>query len=189
MAADVQKGIQLYQDGKYKEAAAEITQVLKQSPDDVRAHFYLGLTLLNQNQFKEAESHFLSAEKKPNADSRPTLDQIKVGLACAQMEQKDYDGALQNLEAARTINSENPEVYVYRGKLELHQGNYAAALEHLQKAIKMDPKNEYAHYYAGMAYGKVGRPDKMITEFQTFMKLVPNAPEVPKIRSLLRGIR
>ncbi len=189
LAADTQTGIQLYQAGKYKEAAAELNQVVKYNPDDTRARYYLGLSLLHQEQYKEAESQFMAAEKQTTAGHDPTLDRIKIGLARAQMDQKNYDQALANLEAARGINATNPEIFVYRGKLELLRDNPAAAVEQLQKAIEMDPKDPYAHYYAGLAYSKTGRPDKMVAEFQTFLKLAPNAPEAPKVKSLLRGIR
>ncbi len=188
-AADTQTGIQLYQAGKYKEAAAELGQVVKENPDDRRARYYLGLSLLHQEQYSEAESQFLAAEKETAAGSDPALDQIKVGLARAQMDQKDYDQASASLEAARGVNPNNPDIYVYRGKLELLRESYDAAIEQLQKAIEMDPKSAYAHYYAGMAYSKTRRPDKMVAEFQMFLKLAPNAPEAAKVRSLLKGIR
>ena len=53
----------------------------------------------------------------------------------------------------------------------------------------MNPENPYAHYYAGLAYNQIKRPDKMLEHFRTFLKLAPEAPEAPKVRALLRGIR
>ncbi len=189
LAGDTQSGVQLYEAGKYREAAAELSRVVKDNPEDTRARYYLGLTLLQQEQYTEAESQFASAQDQLTSGSTPTLDQLKVGLARAQMDQKKYDPAVANLEEAFKINPDNADILVYRGKLEILRGNNAAAVEQLQKAIEMDPKNAYAHYYAGTAYSKTGRPDKVVSEFQTFLKLAPNAPEAAKVRSLLRGIR
>lgn len=189
LAADTQSGVQLYEAGKYKEAASELGKVVQENPGDTRARYYLGLALLQQEQYREAESHFASAEDQLTSGSIPSLDQVKVGLARAQMDQKKYDPAQANLEEAAKINPGNADIHVYRGKLEILRGDNAAAVEHLQKAIEMDPKNAYAHYYAGTAYSKTGRPDKVVSEFQTFLKLAPNAPEAAKVRSLLRGIR
>lgn len=188
-AADTKSGVELYKAGKYAEAAAELGQVVRNEPADIQARYYLGLSLLQQGQNKEAESHFAAAQEQLTSASSPTLDEVNVGLARAQMDQKKYDQAEASLEGAFEVNPRNPEIFVYRGKLQLLRNNPAAAVEQLQNAIEMDPKNAYAHYYAGMAYSKTGRPDRMVAEFQTFLKLAPNAPEAAKVRSLLRGIR
>lgn len=189
VAADTQKGIELYQSHKYNEATAELKQAVANKPDDVRARYYLGLSLLEQQNYPEAQAQFDAAQQELSKDSNPPLDQIKVGLARAQMEQKNYDAAVANLEEARQLNPKNADVYVYRGKLEVLREDYGAATKQLEQAIAMDPRDAYAHYYAGVAYSKTGRPDKMVNEFQTFLKLAPDAPEAAKVRSLLRAVR
>jgi tetratricopeptide (TPR) repeat protein len=188
-AADTQKGVELYQSHKYSEAASELKQAVANNPNDVRARYYLGLSLLEQQQYQDAQAQFDAAQREITTGSNPPLDQVKIGLARAQMEQKNYVGASASLDEARQLNPKNADVFVYRGKLAYLQGNYGEAVKQLEQAIAMDPTNAYAHYYAGMAYSKTGRPDKMVNEFQMFLKLAPDAPEAAKVRSLLRAVR
>ena len=182
-----ERGTELYQAGQYTEAATVLREELNANPDDVSARYYLGLTLLELEDYKGAEEQLKKAAEQ-KTESAPRLDQIKVALARVYIEQKNYDEARANLDEALELNAENPQIFLYRGVLHVHQENYTAASKDLEKAIEMDPKEPSAHYYAGIAYSKIGRPDRMIDEFQMFLKLAPDAPEARKVRSLLRGI-
>jgi len=54
--------------------------------------------------------------------------------------------------------------------------------------IAKDPGDPYPYYYAGLAYSRLKRPDRMVDRYQRFIKMKPDAPEVSRIRALLRGI-
>ena len=46
-----------------------------------------------------------------------------------------------------------------------------------------------AYYYAGLANYRIKRIDLMTTNFNTFVKLAPSAPERPEVESILRTVR
>jgi tetratricopeptide (TPR) repeat protein len=151
------------------------------------AHYYLGLALLQLNDIPGAEEHLKQAEQLAEP-SGLKMDDVKVALGRVYLKKGEFDQALTNLDTAAEMNPDNPGVSRYRGEVRVHKGDYAAAVQDLERAIQNTPQDAYAHYYAGLAFGKIGRPDRMADEFQMFLKLAPDAPEAAKVRSLLRGI-
>jgi len=187
-AADLARGVQLYENKDFSGAERELSAVVDSQPGNLRARYYLGLSLLELERHAEAEQVFTELESA-QGEGAPGPAQVKVGLARAQMEQKQYDRAQSNLDQALNLAPKDPEVYLYRGKLGIHRENYPAAAKELDRAIELAPKTAYAHYYAGIAYSNLRRPDKMVDHFQYFLKLAPDAPEANKVKSLLRSVR
>src|SRR5262249_61880680 len=85
--ADTNRGVTLYQQGKYTEAQSELAKAIESAPDDARAHRYLGLALVEQHKPGEARDHLNKAnELDPSGDS-------KLALARLAIEEKDFDKA------------------------------------------------------------------------------------------------
>jgi len=190
-----ENGVVLYENGKYQDAEKALRNAVASTPDDIRARYYLGLSLLQLRRFNESADELQKAkddwsnsrdESRPDS---PSEAQIQIAIGRAYTGLKQYDRALQNLDAAKEKDPNNSEAFLYRGVLFVDQKDYSRALPELEKAIELDQKNAYAHYYAGIAYSNSGKPDKMVGEFQTFLKLAPDAPESAKVRSMLRALR
>jgi tetratricopeptide (TPR) repeat protein len=172
--ADTDRGVDLYRQGKFADAQSELTKVLQASPDDARAHRYLGLALVEQHKPSDAEPHLNKAnELDPNGDT-------KLALARLYVEQKDYDKAQATLNDADGADRD----YV-RGMLQLGRQQNSEAAASLESYLQKNPDNAYAHYYAGLAYNAAKRPDKMLTHFELFLRLRPDAPEARKVRAVL----
>jgi tetratricopeptide (TPR) repeat protein len=100
------------------------------------------------------------------------------------IEQKKFDEA----EAA-VKDAAMDELQYVRGLLNFHRGRHQEAVDDLEAYLSKYPEHAYAHYYAGLAYNGLRRPDKMLTHFEIFLKLKPDAPEARKVRSVLSAIR
>jgi len=105
------------------------------------------------------------------------------------MEQGQLEKADAALNEAQEIDSNNADLYYYRGMLAAHRKDYTAAVDGFEKAVALKPDYAYAHYHAGLAYNLLKRPDKMVGHFQEFLKLAPSARESEKIRTVLRSVR
>ena len=186
--ADLQKGIELYQARKFDEAVVRLKRAVESDPADVAARYHLGLALVELKQYTEAESQFKQAGEL-RAEIGPRKDQILAGFAQAYMGQGRLDEAERTIREALEARDDSTEAHLALGKLYLHRKKYAEAAKALDKAIELNPKDPYAHYYAGIAYSNIGRQDRMVNEFQMFLKLAPDAPEAAKVRSLLRSVR
>lgn len=181
---DLEAARKLYEEKNYREAESKLQEMLRGDPDNAQANYLLGMSLLELKKSAEAEAALLKAEA-----ATPQSDEIQVGLARVYIDKKELDKAKSALDKAQRIRPDNPEAAYQRGMLDAHNRDYASAAGNMERAIKLNPRNAYAHYYAGIAYNQIKKPDKMVEHFQAFLKLMPNAPEADKVRSLLRGLR
>jgi tetratricopeptide (TPR) repeat protein len=181
--AQTEKGIELYNSGQFRNAEGALRETLKSHPSDVTANYYLGLSVLLQNRYKEALDIFSkvkddrSKADQPSRLSVPSECQIQIALARAQLGLKQYAAAWKNLESARVENPDSSEVYMYRGVCFLQQEKTAEAINELDKAISLDARNAYAYYYAGVANYREKHAERAVELLKIFLKLKPDAPE------------
>jgi len=180
LAADLGRGIELYNSRSYTEAERELREVLQNEPESARAHAYLGMALLSRDKVREAAEELRRAEELD-----ATSPDVKIGLAQLYIEQKDYSKAETALDEAGDV----AEARYYRGVLNVHRKRYEPAVKDLENEVARNPENAYAHYYLGLAYSNTRRPDRMVRHFDTFLKLAPDAPEAKKVQSFLRSAR
>jgi tetratricopeptide (TPR) repeat protein len=173
--ADTDRGVQLYNEGKYSEASTELQKAVDANGEDARAHRYLGLALLEQGNLDR------SATVLARANELEASGDAKIALARLHIAKKEYDQAQQLLEGAS-----GEDLEYARGLLRFHQGKYQEAVDDLEAQLKNKPDTAYAHYYAGMAYNKLGKTDRMLNHFDLFVQKRPHAPEAKKVRAVLR---
>ncbi len=174
-AADVNRGVELYNKGEFEEATNELQKVVEESPDNAQARRYLGLSLVERGLLDEAANHLNKAQElEPSGDTQLALARLAV-------ERKNFDEAETRLKEASGEDLE----YV-RGMLEFRRGRNPQAAQALESYLKEKPDNAYAHYYAGLAYNGMRKPDKMMTHFEMFLRMKPNAPEAKKVRAVMK---
>jgi tetratricopeptide (TPR) repeat protein len=173
--ADTDRGVQLYNEGKYADAAGELQKAVDSNGEDARAHRYLGLALLEQGKIDNAAQALTKAnELESSGDS-------KIALARLHIARKEYDQAEKDLEGAT-----GEDLEYARGLLRFNQGRYQDAANDFEAQLKNKPETAYAHYYAGLAYNKLGKTDRMLNHFDLFVQQRPDAPEAKKVRAVLR---
>ncbi len=177
-AQDLDRGIDLYRKGNFAESASVLRRVVDQDQENARANLYLGLALIEQNKIGEAEG-FIN-----KADELAPKGETKLGKARLYIEKKNYDAAEEALRDA-----EGEDVLYVRGLLDLSRKRYDEAAREFEEYSQSHPDHAYAHYYAGMAYNGARRPDKMLTHFEIFLRMKPDAPEARKVQSVLRSVR
>ena len=176
VAQDLDRGIELYRKNNFTESAAVLRKVVQQDESGARANLYLGLALIEQGKTSEAEPFIVKADElSPSGET-------KTGKARLYVEKKEYDAAEAALKDA-----DGEDVPYVRGLLELNRKQYEAAARDLDEYSQSHPAHAYAHYYAGMAYNGMKRPDKMLTHFELFLKMKPDAPEARKVNSVVRA--
>src|SRR5690349_17213054 len=93
-AADVNRGVDLYKQGKYSEAEAELRGAVAADDSNARAHRMLGLAMVEQRKFDEAAGQLnKAAELEPGGEA-------KGALARMYAEKKEYDQAEGALDGA-----------------------------------------------------------------------------------------
>jgi regulator of sirC expression with transglutaminase-like and TPR domain len=68
------------------------------------------------------------------------------------------------------------------------QKKYDEAVEKMSAAVKTKSDQAYAYFWRGQAENGKKHTDKMVADFETFLRLAPKAPEAPTIRALLSSL-
>jgi tetratricopeptide (TPR) repeat protein len=177
-AAEVDRGADLYHKSQYSEAQSVLEKVVNSEPENARAHLFLGLAMIAQDQVGPAERHVKRADElASDADT-------KAGLALHAIASRDLDRAQSALGDAQGDLADYA-----RGLLYVHQKRNEEAAPILERYLEKYPSSAYAHYYVGLAYSGMKRNDRMLMHFERFLALQPNAPEARKVRSVLRAVR
>lgn len=178
-AADLNRAVELFDQGKFAEAEPELRAAVEAEPENARARRYLGLALLEQGKpADEAAPHITKAgELEPGGESR-------LALARLYVERNEFDKAEEALKEA-----EGSQLEYVRARVHLERKRYNEAAQDFETFIEKNTGHAYAHYYAGLAYNGLRRPDKMLTHFQLFLKMKPDAPEARKVRAVLKTAR
>jgi tetratricopeptide (TPR) repeat protein len=202
-AADIQEGKSLFEQKKYNEAAQIFRDAVAAEPDNTEANYYLGETLAKLEQYKEAEP-FLEKAATDKPEARIALghsylmqDRLKEAAETLDSAQEGLDTAVKGLdqtipeqkETAGMYQKEQGEVHHYRGMVYLKENKFDDAYKELSQAAELNPQDAYAYYYLGMASSRIKRPDQMVKNFQIFLQLAPEAPEAPKVKSLLKSLK
>ena len=119
-------------------AEMEYRILLEFKPGDVESRIKLGMVLLNQNKFKEADKEFHKALK-----SSPESQQAHIGLAILHLKQNRTDRALEFIKEALIIDPERGEVYLHYGKILQSASRNKEALQMYKLGLgKLDPSPE-----------------------------------------------
>ena len=75
------------------------------------------------------------------------------------------------------------------GIVHARRNDYAAAAAAFERVTTHAPAFAYGYYYGGQANSRIDRPDQMAINFERFLQLAPEAPEAPRVLSLMRSLR
>jgi tetratricopeptide (TPR) repeat protein len=177
-ADNLDPGIEAYRKNNFADAVTNLRNAIGEDENSARAHAYLAMALLEQGKTAEAEPHVTKAnEISPSGES-------KLALARLYVEKRDFAKAQEALNEAS-----GDEVAWVRGLMNFHKKDNEAAVRDLEQYLEAHPEFAYAHYYAGMAYSAIRRPDKMLTHFEQFLRMKPDAPEARKVQAVMRATR
>jgi tetratricopeptide (TPR) repeat protein len=145
------------------------------SAGDVQA----GISLYQQGKFAEAEAQLAGA---PGAEA-------KAYLAASQAKLKKYGEAEAAAKAALAERPTDELAVAALGDSLVGQKKYDEAIDRMGSAIKGRADLAPAYYWRGHAYYNKKQPDRMVSDFETFLKLAPKAPEANSVRQLLAGLK
>lgn len=144
-----------------------------------------GIALYQQGRYAEAAAALQGASGvEANAYLAASLDK-----------QKKYPEAEGPAKAALAADPQQSVAAAALGESLVGQKKYDEAIARLGSFIggMKDAQNKsaaaYAFFWRGQAYYAKKQPDKMVADFETFLKLAPNAPEAATVKQLLASLR
>jgi tetratricopeptide (TPR) repeat protein len=112
----------------------------------------------------------------------------KAGDALAKARAKNYAAADAGSSAVLAVCPTHAVAIQAMGQSLVAQKRYDDAITRLTTAITAKPDLAYAYFWRGYAHYYKKQPDKLVTDFQTFLRLQPTAPEVPVVKQLLASL-
>jgi tetratricopeptide (TPR) repeat protein len=138
-----------------------------------------GIGLYQQGRYAEAETT-LRGVAGPEAAAY---------LAASLVKLKRHVEAEPPGIASLTADPGNPVAAAALGEALVTQKKHDDAINRLSGVLAIRNDVAYAYYWRGHAYYGKKMPDKMVSDFNAFLTLAPNAPEAQTVRSLLASLR
>jgi len=134
-APNLDRGIELYREGRFAEAAQVLEQAAADSPREARAWTYLGLARVKLNQPEDAMP---ALAKAVELDGKSAEAHFGKGLAHAHLD--ELDEAIAELETAVKLNASHAYAHYYLGLAFDKKGREDRALLHLERFLDLAPK-------------------------------------------------
>jgi tetratricopeptide (TPR) repeat protein len=138
-----------------------------------------GISLFQQGKYAAAEEALRGASGA----------EASAYLAGALARQRKYAEAEAPAKAALEANPTHEVAVAALGESLVGQKKYDEADARLSAAIGARPDLAYAYFWRAQAYNGLKKADRMVADYETFLKLAPKAPEAPSVQQLLASFR
>jgi TonB family protein len=129
------RGIELYRQKKYREAASSLKQALKKDRNDADVWYYLGLALLQDPKaLKDSSRAFETATRL-----QPNFAPAHAGYAFLLLIRNKNDEAAREAHTALTLDPTIADAYYVLGVTRLRAGAKEEALQNAERAIELNP--------------------------------------------------
>ena len=150
--------------------------------DDV---YQQGKAQLEAKNYDAAEASFRQLlEMEP-----PTASKGYEGMALVDIGRKNYDKAVEDGKKSVELNGDSAEAHYALALAYGFKQDFKNAAASLERVLELNPDNAYAHYQLGGAQYRLKRYNQTIIHYEKFLQMMPNAPEAPQIRAILKTVR
>ncbi len=199
-SSDRDRGIALYRQQRTSEAIAALRRVVAADKQDHEAWYYLGLSQIQDDDFKAASKSFENA-----LALQPTFAVAHAALAFALLQRNKTTEASREAQRALNLDATIADAYYVLGVTRMWAGANMDAVEFAQKAIKLQP--EFAPSYLLKAEALIGfipenpgdpeqerelrkeRWAQATAALEKYLQIAPNAPKKEFWRGQLEALK
>jgi len=171
------KGVQLFNDSKYKDALELFNKSLskKENPTyTAKATYWKAESNYILNKFNDALNGFQSFATLPNASEIKEFNFVDYNIAYANFKLKNYPKSIEYfqkfIDKNPNVNTEVKDSYLRLGDSYFISSDYYKAMEAYNFAIQNKAKNlDYAYFQKAISYGFVGKNTKKIATLKDFL--------------------
>jgi Flp pilus assembly protein TadD len=180
-----EKGLSAAQSGDAKKAIENLKSAVSMFPDFAAALDELGVQYLKLGQADKALESLNAAIKLTPDEFRTNLN-----LGIALLETKQFEASETRLMTALKRNDSSPTAHMYLGLTLMSQKRLPEAQTELEKAVVSNTEQvAKAHYYLGGIYWGNREYKRAADALETYLRLVPKAPEAEKVRATIKELR
>ena len=120
--------------------------------------------------------------------AQPQVAQLASQARSLVQQKKFAEAEAPARQALATCATHSDGAHALGGSL-VGQKRFDDAIASMSGVIAAKPDVAYAYLWRGHAYYNKRQPDKMIADFETFLRLAPTAPEAASVKQLLSSIK
>ena len=169
--ADFQRGSELAETGRIREAVEAYSVALRSNPDDSRVRNDLGVALGRLGKLDEAAVHFRKV-----IEINPGKPQAYANLALVLLRMGKLDEAIGLYDQAIRLDATIPDVWYSRGRVHQKQGDSASALADYTETIRLAPDYVSAYVDRGSLLAAQGNLADALRNFEKAVALDPQSP-------------
>ncbi len=202
-----------FQIGSKKEKAEVVKalrSIVRKSPEEFMAHYYLGIMISEEGSPGQALRHFetaligfpnsadiharmgalLDVGKKSDAavehyrkalELEPNNARALSRVGIFELESGNLDKAYDLLIKARQVQPDNPETLRALGAIYIEKNAAGEALPILEQALLFDQKHAETHWLLARTFEKLNQPEKAAEHFAEARKLGRKDPEIKEL--------
>jgi tetratricopeptide (TPR) repeat protein len=183
----LKSGMARFQRGETDAALADADKALELDSNNVDALF-----LRAALRSKKGDTAGVLADYNRIIDLAPSalgVEVVYTNRSMIRLQNKDIDGALDDLNKAVSINPKVAEIYNGRAIARLQKGDAEGALADYEKAIELKPSLPSA--FLGRGYFRYQKKDLdgAISDFTKAIELYPRYADAHVDRGLVRGLK
>jgi tetratricopeptide (TPR) repeat protein len=110
-------------------------------------------------------------------------------LAASLAKQGQFEAALGPANAALEGDATHAVAVAALGEALFGLGRHDDCIARMGDALGKRNDLPYAYYWRGQSHSKKRQPDRMVSDYEAFVRLAPNAPEAETVRQLLAALR
>jgi len=155
----------------YRSPAAIWSDVLRQRPDNRRAHIHLADALLAEGRLGEAEAHYRKALR-----INPLDEHAYLGLGAIHLRQGRPEAAIEDFEQGVARKTDAQAEFTL-AMLLLRTGKPDSAAAHLREALRIRPDYPQAHCAMGNLLAQQGKLEDAGRRYRDALRLKSDYPE------------
>ena len=178
-----EKAVAMSQSGNGAKAIEDLRAAISIYPN-----FPIALNELGVEYLKSGDAHRAIEALRTAVKLKPDAVSPRLNLGIALLETHQFADAENQLREALKI-SPSPAAHMYLGITLIGQNRFDEAQHELETAISSDQNLGQAHRYLGGLYWRKKDSARAISEFETYLRLTPNAPDADRIRGTIKQLR
>ncbi|MFN0108666.1 MAG: tetratricopeptide repeat protein [Blastocatellia bacterium] len=175
-----EQGVKFQKENRPQPALEQFNKAIDLFPDYFQALAERGNLLTQHNKLAEAETDFVRALQL-NDKYAPAYR----GIGHCQIQQKNFQAAVSNLEKAFALDPNTPMTLLLLGYANLSLNHYEEARQCFQQALKLGASSAArAHVYLAEIYAHEQKFKEAADSIVTYLKANPNAPDAANLRKM-----
>ena len=166
----LEKGIRLYEAGKYKKAVLEFKNVLQLDPNFAPGYFHLGRAYFKQGNIKKAKGSLSKALRLDGG-----LDEARLGLGMILVTFKEGEKALKTINPLLDKEPAHARALIIAARAYLLLKKPDMAIENLRKIDQAKRDKEVLFAFAS-AYNLIEETEKVKEYLCQYQKAAPDKP-------------